>query len=158
MTVPRLSRRKRCCCGELIVNGASSIAALVCSASTETLVEVVKVLLQVLPNGAAEKECNRRLPLHVTESMNMFGKFQHTGMEVQVRCKSNTKCKLFRTSHMLANSCLGSLCKLTRWRLAQSFKPLTVANVQRFHSAERTLIRVSTGVATRIRMEWKGND
>ena len=35
--------------------------------------------------------------------------------------------------------------------------PLLVENVQRFDSAERTLIRGSTGVATRIRMEWKGN-
>ena len=35
--------------------------------------------------------------------------------------------------------------------------PLLVENVQRFDSAERTLIRGSSGVATRIRMEWKGN-
>ena len=56
------------------------------------------------------------------ERMKIFGKFQNTGMEVQVKCKSNTECKLFRTSHMLANPYLGSLCKLMRWRLVQSFK------------------------------------
>ena len=56
------------------------------------------------------------------ERMTIFGQFQNTGVEVQVRCKSNTECKLFRISHILANPCLGSLCKLTRWRLAQSFK------------------------------------
>ena len=40
--------------------------ALHCAAAYEAPAEVVKVLLQVLPDGAAEKKWNGRLPLRLT--------------------------------------------------------------------------------------------